>query len=133
MARVVAHSGVLTSVDVAGSVAFWIGKLGFSVVETFGSPPEFAILRRDCAYQMIGMARSGPPMLRRDQRSGLMDAYFWVDDAQALHDDLTRSACTFAAPLEKQPYGVIEFMIETPDGHHIAFGQDLQGEIGRES
>jgi catechol 2,3-dioxygenase-like lactoylglutathione lyase family enzyme len=125
MARIIAHSGVLTSADVARSLRFWTEKLGFSVVETFGSPPEFAILRRDGAYQMIGLAKPGSASLRRTQRDGLMDAYFWVDDASRLHDALTANGVELAAPLEKQPYGVLEFMVVDPDGHHIAFGQDL--------
>jgi catechol 2,3-dioxygenase-like lactoylglutathione lyase family enzyme len=125
MACIIAHSGVLTSADVARIISFWTEKLGFSMAETFGSPPEFVILKRGSAYQMIGLAKPGSASLRRTQRDGLMDAYFWVDDASGLHDALIANGVELAAPLEKRPYGVLEFMVVDPDGHHIAFGQDL--------
>ncbi len=75
---------------------------------------------------MLGQAKPGSaPAHARDRRDGLMDAYFWVDDAKALHDALAERGADIAAPLERQPYGVLEFMVADPDGHHIAFGQEL--------
>jgi uncharacterized glyoxalase superfamily protein PhnB len=133
MAKIIAHSGVLTVCDVSTSMAFWMAKLGFSRLEAFGEPPEFAILTRDGAYIMLGKAEGGVVVTRRSQRDGLMDAYFWVDDAKALHAEIAARGATFGAPLELQPYGVLEFMVETPDGHHIAFGQDMSGDIGKSS
>lgn len=125
MTRIIAHSGVLTSADVARAIVFWTEKLGFSTHVTFGTPLEFAILKRDGAFQMIGLAKPGSVSHRRTERDGLMDAYFWVDDARALHDAFAAKGVEFAAPLEEQPYGVLEFMVVDSDGHHIAFGQDL--------
>lgn len=132
MPKIIAQSAALTVSDFSRALAFWTDIVGFSLLESFGEPPAFAILRHDAAYQMIGLAKSGstpaPARLRRD---GLMDVYFWVDDAKAWHDAIAAKGARFAAPLELQPYNVLEFMIEDPDGHHIAFGQDMSGDIGR--
>jgi catechol 2,3-dioxygenase-like lactoylglutathione lyase family enzyme len=131
MAAVIAHSGVIVSADVPRAIAFWCDVLGFFLQSSFGEPPEFAILRRDDACQMIALARPDAVTPRHHARAGLMDAYFWVDDARAFHEAILARGGRLAQPLEQQSYGVLDFMVETPDGHHIAFGQDLAGEIGK--
>lgn len=125
MAAVIAHSGVIVSADVPRAIAFWCDVLGFFLQSSFGEPPEFAILRRDDACQMIALARPDAVTPRHHARAGLMDAYFWVDDAHSLHEQLVMRGARLVQPLERQSYGALDFQIETPDGHHIAFGQDL--------
>ncbi len=130
--RLRANSAVLMTRDVRAAAAFWTSVLGFEVVDMFDDPPGFALLRRGSAYQMLALLKDDAAnVIRHTQRDGLMDAYFWVDDAQAEHAAILALGGVPAAPLERQPYGVLEFMVLDPEGHHIAFGQDLSGEIGQ--
>lgn len=125
MARLTAHSGVLVSPHLARSLAYWQDVLGFTVDNTFGEPPTFAILKRDGAYLMIG-ATSDPVIPRRQQRESLFDAYFWLDDAEAEFAACTsRGARVDYGPC-LQPYGVLEFGLLDPDEHLIGFGQVIE-------
>ena len=55
-------------------------------------------------------------------------SYFAYVDTQAideLHGEfLARGLTALSAP-ESKPWGMREFMVTTPDGHRIMFGQDL--------
>lgn len=126
MAGITAQAAVLISKDVPGAIAFWRDKLGFAVTGTWGEPPGFAILRRDGARVMIGAAKPDVDIVPYwKQREGLWNAYFWVDDARAVFAEMKASGATLDYDLCEQPYGVLEFGVQDPDGHDIAFGQIL--------
>lgn len=121
-ARIVAQSSVMVSRDVPAAIRHWCGVFGFVLDNSFGEPPSFAILRRDGAYVMLG-ATDTPVVPRREQRAGLFDAYFWLDDAVSAFDEMkARGARIDYAPC-LQSYGVLEFGLLDPDNHLIAFGQ----------
>lgn len=122
MAKITAHSGVLLSHDVLRAARHWCDVLGFSIDNTFGDPPTFAILRRDGAYAMFG-ATDQLITSRRTQREGLFDAYFWIDDTRAEFELQRSRGATFDYEPCLQPYGVLEFGTIDPDGHLIGFGQ----------
>jgi predicted enzyme related to lactoylglutathione lyase len=125
MPRILAHSGVLVVRDVMRAAGHWRDVLGFSIDNTFGEPPTFAILKRDGAYIMLG-ATDQPIVPRRDQRESLFDAYFWVDDAKAEYEaQCARGAKVDYAP-HIQPYGVLEFGVIDIYNHLIGFGQVLE-------
>jgi predicted enzyme related to lactoylglutathione lyase len=130
MPRILAHSSVLTARDVARAMHHWRDIFGFSIDNTFGEPPTFAILKRDAAYVMLG-ATDQPITPRRMQRESLFDAYFWVDDAKAeFAVSLARGAKVDYEPY-LQPYGVLEFGLIDPDDHLIGFGQVLESDNSR--
>ena len=52
-------------------------------------------------------------------------AYVHVDDAAALYKEYQGRNVTFWHPIGDKPWGMREFAIVTPDGHRIAFGQEL--------
>ena len=53
------------------------------------------------------------------------DAYFWCDDADALHAELAgRNTVIEYAPLDRPLYGMREFAVRDLDGHVLVFGSD---------
>jgi predicted enzyme related to lactoylglutathione lyase len=55
----------------------------------------------------------------------MFDAYFWVDDVEALHAEVTdRGAEIVHGPID-QGYGLREFRVRDPDGYILAFGRPL--------
>jgi predicted enzyme related to lactoylglutathione lyase len=60
----------------------------------------------------------------------LWNIYFWVDNAEALHDEQQARGATIDYELCNQPYGCREFGIQDLDGYDIAFGQDIEENSG---
>lgn len=125
MARILAHSGVLLSRDVTCTMHHWRDVFGFSIDNTFGDPPSFAILKRDGAYLMLG-ASEEPVVPHRTRRESLFDAYFWIDDAKAEFAQMQGRGAKVDYEPYLQPYGVLEFGLIDPDDHLIGFGQVVE-------
>lgn len=56
---------------------------------------------------------------------GMWDVYFWVDDVDAIYQELKGRGATIDYELGIKPYGVKEFGVQDLDDHDIAFGQLL--------
>ena len=122
--RITAQAGVLLCRDVPASLAYWTEKLGFAATGTWGEPPQFAILRRDGARVMLGQAADGHAIVPHWRaRPALWNAYFWVDDAEALFAEMQARGATIDYELCTQPYGVREFGVRDLDEQDIGFGQ----------
>jgi uncharacterized glyoxalase superfamily protein PhnB len=55
----------------------------------------------------------------------MWNAYFWVEDAKALYDELVAAGAKIDYGLGVKPYGILEFGIQDLDGHDIGFGQPI--------
>jgi uncharacterized glyoxalase superfamily protein PhnB len=60
----------------------------------------------------------------------LWNVYFWVDNVDAMYQEILKTNAKLDYELCDQPYGCREFGIQDLDGYDIAFGQDL-GPAGR--
>jgi uncharacterized glyoxalase superfamily protein PhnB len=127
MARITDHANILISKDVSAAMSFWTERLGFTVTGTWGEPVGFAILKRDGAFVMLGQAKPGADIVPYwKQRDALWNAYFWVDDARAMFEEIKGRGARIDYELCTQPYGVLEFGVQDLDGHDIAFGEVLR-------
>lgn len=112
---------VLEVKDVKRSEAFYTEKLGFISHGTWGDPPGFCIVQRGTVTVMLD--KSG-----RDREIPLNQywaAYVYVDDADALAAEYRAKGLEIVRGPEDMEYGCRDFDIRDPDGHLIAFGQDL--------
>jgi hypothetical protein len=120
---------VLLVRDIPKSVAYWVERVGFATEGIWGEPPDFAILIRDHTNLMLSRAPANHeivPFWRIKDK--LWNAYFWVDDARKLFDELKGRGATIDYGLCDQPYGVLEFGIRDLDDQDIGFGQILTGD-----
>lgn len=125
MPTLVEQAPVLLVKDVEASIAYWRDRLGFAV-RAFGEPTNFAIGRRDRCFIMLSQAPADHTIVPNwHVVDKLWNAYFWVDDAAALHEEFVKAGARIDYAPGRQPYDVIEFGIQDLDGHDIAFGQDL--------
>jgi uncharacterized glyoxalase superfamily protein PhnB len=87
--------------------------LGFAADAVMGEPPNFALLRRDGAeialVQQDGATHSG--------------CYIYVTGVEALRDLCVAAGARVVYPLTLEPWGLLNFVIEDPDGHQIAIGE----------
>jgi uncharacterized glyoxalase superfamily protein PhnB len=54
--------------------------------------------------------------------------YLRVDDAGRFYDELKVKGVEMLSPLSDKPWGMREFVLQTPDGHRMTVGQWLGGE-----
>jgi catechol 2,3-dioxygenase-like lactoylglutathione lyase family enzyme len=110
--------------DVALSATYYKDVLGFDVEYAAGDPPQFAICSRDNLAIMLRKVQA-PELIRpNESQGGTWDAFFWVDDAIALHAELVeRGATVVYGPILQEAYDMQEFAVRDRDGHVLGFGQ----------
>ena len=72
--------------DIPRTLAYYKDKLGFECLGTWQDPPSYAIVARD--QHAIHFRCAAPPTANPDKyEDELLDAYLFVEDADALHAD----------------------------------------------
>ena len=114
--------------DVAKLAAYYERTFGFRIEYTGGppgAPPVFAIVSRDGFPLMLRLVSDASRLRPSEKQGGSWDAFFWVDDAEALCSELrSRGADVVYGPLVQSEYDMKEFAVRDPDGHVLGFGQE---------
>ena len=127
MAKITASAPVLLVRDVKASASHFRDRLGFSFDRLWGDPPDFCMVERDGHTVMLSQAPPGAELVPHWRVVGQMwNVYFWVDDVDAIYEELRGRGATIDYTLGIKPYGVKEFGVQDLDGHDIAFGQRLE-------
>ncbi len=120
---------VLLVRDVVASANYFRDKLGFTYDRFWGEPPDFCMVRRDGHTVMLSQAPAEAKLLPHWRVvENMWNAYFWVEDVEALYAEYQRSGAKIDYELGLKPYGVKEFGVQDLDDHDIAFGQLLVGQ-----
>jgi uncharacterized glyoxalase superfamily protein PhnB len=115
---------VFFTLDIPRTVAYYAAKLGFQCVSTWQDPPVYAIVARDqCA---IHFRCAKPPTPNPDKYADeLLDAYLFVEDADALYGEYAARGVEFTRELANTPWQSREFVVKDGDGRLLAFGSNL--------
>lgn len=114
--------------DVAATAAYYRDQLGFSFERIWGEPPSFCMVQRAGTVVMLkelpapGGAR---PNRVADAEGELWDAYFWVEDADALHAEYAAKGVEIVRGLCSQGYGCRDFDVEDLNGYRLCFGHSI--------
>jgi catechol 2,3-dioxygenase-like lactoylglutathione lyase family enzyme len=123
-AHLLATSACFVVEDVFSSAEYYRDVLGFSFDTFFGDPPTFVILRRDGIAVMLKQLAGAKPQAADVGPPAFLDAYFWVDDLDALADELRARGADFAVEPTKRPiYDGRDLYIRDCDGRVLCFGQ----------
>ncbi len=126
MAKIVGSAPVLLVRDVVAAAGYFRDRLGFAYDRFWGEPPNFCMVRRDDHVVMLSEAPEAATLVPHWRVVDKMwDVYFWVDDVDAIYEELTRRAAIIDYHLGAKPYGVKEFGVQDLDDHDIGFGQVL--------
>lgn len=107
--------------DMAATLAYYAERLGFECLGTWQDPPSYAIVARDQHRIHFRCAESPAP--NRDKYADeLLDAYVFVDDADALYAEYAARAVEFTRGLADTPWRSREFVVKDCDGRLLAFG-----------
>lgn len=110
--------------DIPGTLAYYKQKLGFECLGTWQDPPVYAILARD--QQRIHLRCADPPTANPDKYADeLLDAYFIVDNADAIYAEYAANGVEFTRELADMPWHSREFVVKDCDGRLLAFGSNL--------
>ena len=112
------------TIDIPRTLAYYQDKLGFKCLGTWQDPPVYAIVARD--GQAIHFRCAEPPVSNRDKYSEeLLDAYIYIDDADALYAEYAGCGVEFTRGVGNMSWGCREFVVKDCDGRLLAFGADV--------
>src|SRR6476661_7368079 len=88
--------------DIPRTLAYYKEKLGFDCLGTWQDPPVYAIVARD--QHAIHFRCAAPPTPNPDKYADeLLDAYLFVEDADALYAEYARKGVEFPRGLGDTP------------------------------
>jgi catechol 2,3-dioxygenase-like lactoylglutathione lyase family enzyme len=110
--------------DIKASCEFFTGKLGFSVVFTYGEPAFYAQVARDAAR--LNLRHMDRPLIDAGLRDSeqLLSASFTVATAEEIKQlflEFQEAGATFFHTLKRQPWGALDFVVKDPDGNLLLF------------
>jgi len=112
------------TLDIPGTLAYYKAKLGFKCLGMWQDPPVYAIVARD--QQAIHFRCAEPPTANPNKYSDeLLDAYIFIEDADALYAEYAARGVEFTRGLANMPWRSREFVVKDCDGRLLAFGADL--------
>lgn len=123
VARLTSSAPVLLVRDVVAAANHYRDALGFTYERFWGEPPDFVILRRDGLHVMLSLAPPTASIIPNWKVNGIWNVYFWVDDVDALFEEIQKRGAKIDYGLEDKPYRVREFGVQDLDGYDIGFGQ----------
>jgi uncharacterized glyoxalase superfamily protein PhnB len=107
----------------AATLAYYKDRLGFDCVGTWADPPVYAIVARD--DHRIHFRLADPPRPNPDKYAGeLLDAYLFIENADALYAEYLERGVEFTRVLGDTPWHSREFVVKDCDGRLLAFGSD---------
>ncbi len=110
--------------DVRAACAFYVKKLGFAVVFTYGEPPYYGQVKRDRAR--LNLRCVGVPVIDsvlRDKEE-LLSATLMVNTAAEIAQlflEFQGAGVTFAQTLAAKPWGAKDFIVKDIDGNLLLF------------
>ena len=113
--------------DVVRAHDYYAEKLGFRSPRMWGDPPVFCIPQRDGLALMLSQIEQGAEVRPIGWDENDWSAYFWVEDADALHAEFKAGGADISREPQDKVYGTREFEIRDLDGHVLAFGHDTTG------
>ena len=123
--KLIGSAPILLVRDVVAAANYYRDRVGFSYDRFWGEPPCFCILWRDRYHLMLSQVEDEDAVVPHWKVvDKLWNAYFWVDDVEAMFEELKARGATIDYGLCEQPSGCREFGIQDLDGYDIAFGQD---------
>jgi uncharacterized glyoxalase superfamily protein PhnB len=110
--------------DLTATLAYYKDRLGFECLGTWDSPPVYAIVARD--QHAIHFRLAEPPTPNPDKYADeLLDAYLFIENADALYADYAARGVEFTRGLANMPWNAREFVVKDCDGRLLAFGANL--------
>jgi catechol 2,3-dioxygenase-like lactoylglutathione lyase family enzyme len=123
-ATIVSAEPQLFVTDIKRSCEFFRGKLGFSLVFSYGKPPFYAQVGRDGARLNLRCVERPVIESTVRDREELLSASITVataEEIKLLYLEFQSAGVAFHQALKKQPWGARNFVVKDPDGNLLLF------------
>jgi len=107
--------------QLARSLEFYVGKLGFTLAFSYGEPPFYASVFRDEAWLNLRVVDSMPLDSSRREAEEFLSATIALDDAKPLFREFSDAGVPLVQSLRSEPWGARTFIVRDPDGNLILF------------
>ncbi|HME74046.1 MAG TPA: VOC family protein [Myxococcota bacterium] len=112
--------------NLSDSLAFYKERLGFKADFVYGD--FYASVSRDGALIHLKCdSKSEAERAHRDSHEHL-NAYLDVSGVRELYEELAGRGAPISKPLDKRPWGTIDFYVRDPDGNVLCFSEVAQQE-----
>ena len=116
---------VFFTTDIPATLAYFQEKLGFECLGTWLDPPVYAIVERD--GHAIHFRCAAPPTPNPGKyENEFLDAYLFVEDADALHAEYAAKGVDIVRGLADTPWNCREFVVMDCDGRLLCFGANSE-------
>jgi catechol 2,3-dioxygenase-like lactoylglutathione lyase family enzyme len=110
--------------DIGASCDFFTGKLGFTVVFTYGEPPFYAQVARDAArinLRCVAQPPIDPELRDREELLGASLTVATAEEIKKLFLAYQSAGVTFFQTLRREPWGARNLIVKDPDGNLLLF------------
>lgn len=115
---------VFFTMDIPRTLTYYKDKLDFECLGTWHDPPVYAVVARD--QHTLHFRCAEPPKPNPDKYADeLLDAYFHVENADALYAEYAANGVEFTREPADMPWHSREFVVKDCDGRLLAFGSNL--------
>ena len=121
MPRFLRPRSVLAVRDLEVSTRFYLDVLDFSRDDI--DAPGWSFLSRDGVHLMLGECVDEVAASETGNHSWVL--HVMVDEVDALHDEIRARGGQIFVPIGDRSHGHREFVVMSPDGHRILFGEPL--------
>ena len=123
-ATITAIAAQLFVSDIAASCDFFVQKLGFSIVFTYGEPPFYAQVKRDRALinlRHVDAPLIDPAVLERESYLSADMAVNSAEEIKTLFLEFQSAGVSFHQMLQREAWGALDFVVRDPDGNLLVF------------
>lgn len=121
------RNGVLKSVapqlvveDVVVTAEYYRDILGFKILGVWADPPIYSIVSRDGVEIHFGKAEQNG-ISNSTVRSGSFDLYIWVNDINAIFEELSASGADIVEGPVRRVYESTEVVVRDRNGYSLVF------------
>lgn len=114
--------------DVVSAAEYYRDVLGFHFDRYWGEPPSFCMVKRRGILIMLAQVEDTVALRPNNlcsREGGAWDAYVWVNNVDALHDEFVAKGAHVVSGLCDKEYGCRDFDIVDCNGYRVCFGQDI--------
>lgn len=110
---------ILPLQEITAGLNFFVQSLGFRIHFQTENPVDYAVVKRDGITINLSLVEEAVPAPASNS------AYIFCQDIRDLFEEYRDKGVPFTEPLNLTDYGMLEFVLELPSGHRLAFGEGM--------